>query len=123
VRVVDFFPPELELFAHCTTDLAWDKRSKKQVAENGQPKSRWEWAFVLLLEDAKIPPNTVSEKLRVVVNNDAAQYLLGMNAQEYVFYRLLTSIPTNHSTVSKVTRGYGGSSRRSSSFSGETCSS
>jgi protection-of-telomeres protein 1 len=85
VRVVDFFPPELSLFAHCTSDPAWDKRSKKQVSANGPPKGRWEWAFVLLLEDAKIPPNTVSEKLRVVVNNESAQYLLGMDAQECVF--------------------------------------
>jgi protection-of-telomeres protein 1 len=53
---------------------------------DGQPKSRWEWAFVLLLEDAKVPPNTVSEKLRVVVNNESAQHLLSMNAQECVFY-------------------------------------
>lgn len=37
---------------------------------------------MLLLEDAKIPPNTVSEKLRVVVGNESAQYLLDMDAQE-----------------------------------------
>jgi protection-of-telomeres protein 1 len=87
---VDFFPPELELFAQCTSDPAWEKRAKKQVSATGQPKTRWEWAFVLLLEDAKIPPNTVSEKLRVVVNNESAQYLLSMDAQECVFDSLST---------------------------------
>jgi protection-of-telomeres protein 1 len=39
---------------------------------------------MLLLEDAKVPPNTVSETLRVVVGNDSAQHLLNMDAQEYV---------------------------------------
>lgn len=73
VRVVDFFPPELELFAHHTADPAWDKRGKQD---------RWEWGFILLLEDAKLPDNTVSEKLRVVVSNDAAQFLLDMDARE-----------------------------------------
>lgn len=84
VRVVDFFPPELEMFAHCTSDPAWDKRVKKQDSLSSHKKSRWEWGFILLLEDAKIPPNTVSEKLRVVVGNDSAQCLLNMDAQEYV---------------------------------------
>jgi protection-of-telomeres protein 1 len=82
VRVVDFFPPELDMFSHSTSDPSWDKRSKNQDSLNGQPKGRWEWGFALLLEDAKVPPNTVSEKLRVVVGNDVGQYLLGMNAKE-----------------------------------------
>lgn len=82
VRVIDFFPPEIELFAHCTSDPAWERRSNKPDSRNSTTKVRWEWAFVLLLEDAKVPPNTVSEKLRVVVSNDAAQYLLNMDAQE-----------------------------------------
>lgn len=56
VRAVDFFPPELEYFT--------------------QPhKGRWEWGFVLLLEDAKVPRDTVPQQLRVIVNNDAAQHL------------------------------------------------
>jgi len=82
VRVVDFFPPELELFAHCTSDPSWEKRARKSGPEDSHSKLKWEWGFVLLLEDAKLPPNTVSEKLRVVVNNDAAQHLLNENARE-----------------------------------------
>lgn len=54
----------------------------KKDAADSTTKTRWEWGFVLLVEDAKIPPDTVSEKLRVVVGNDAAQYLLGMDAQK-----------------------------------------
>lgn len=82
VRVVDFFPPELEQFAHSLSNPHWEKRARKPAPNDSSSKPRWEWGFVLLLEDAKIPPNTVSEKLRVVVGNDAAQYLLDMNARE-----------------------------------------
>ncbi|KAJ4984372.1 telomere-binding alpha subunit central domain-containing protein [Stagonosporopsis vannaccii] len=56
VRVVDFFPPELEYFTYSN-------------------KARWEWGFVLLLEDANVPRDTVPQQLRVIVNNDAAQHL------------------------------------------------
>jgi protection of telomeres protein 1 len=65
-------------------DPVWNKRSKKQDSDNSTAKVRWEWGFMLLLEDAKVPPNTVSETLRVVVGNDSAQHLLNMNAKEYV---------------------------------------
>jgi protection-of-telomeres protein 1 len=67
--VVDFFPPELEYFTHSPS---WKPRSKKG----------WEWGFVLLVEDANVPRDTVPEQLRVVVNNDAAQYLGLPNAKE-----------------------------------------
>ncbi|KAF9700311.1 hypothetical protein EKO04_001749 [Ascochyta lentis] len=67
VRVVDFYPPELEYFAHSLNDPSWTSRSKKD--------RRWEWGFVLLVEDANVPRNTVPEQLRVIVNNDAAQHL------------------------------------------------
>ncbi|KAF2126363.1 hypothetical protein P153DRAFT_76106 [Dothidotthia symphoricarpi CBS 119687] len=76
VRVVDFFPPRLELFARSTRDPTWNEKAKAQTPS----KERWEWSFVLLLEDAKPPPNTVSEKLRVVVGNDSGQYLTKLNA-------------------------------------------
>ncbi|KAF1832650.1 hypothetical protein BDW02DRAFT_502533 [Decorospora gaudefroyi] len=82
VRVVDVFPPELQLFAHSTRDPTWTPQQKQQDSTTTRTKERWEWGFVLLLEDAEIPRGTVSEKLRVVVNNDTAQYLLKMNAAD-----------------------------------------
>lgn len=82
VRVVDVFPPKLELFAHATSDPNWNRHAKNPHPQGDVPKERWEWGFVLLLEDAEVPRDTVSEKLRVVVNNSAAQYLLKMNALE-----------------------------------------
>jgi protection-of-telomeres protein 1 len=66
VRVVDFYPPELEYFSHSADDSSWTPRPKHR---------RWEWGFVLLLEDANVPRDTVPEQLRLIVNNDAAQYL------------------------------------------------
>jgi protection-of-telomeres protein 1 len=66
VRVVDFYPPELEYFSHSAEDSSWTPRPKHR---------RWEWGFVLLLEDANVPHDTVPEQLRLIVNNDAAQYL------------------------------------------------
>lgn len=76
VRIVDFYPPELEYFAHSLDDPSWTPRSK---SKSNRP---WEWAFVLLVEDANVPRNTVPEQLRVIVNNDAAQYLGLPNARE-----------------------------------------
>ncbi|CAN9335836.1 unnamed protein product [Alternaria alternata] len=84
VRVVDVYPPELKLFAHSKSDRKWREQSKNQRAADGPTKEIWEWGFVLLLEDASIPRDTVSEKLRVVVNNDAAMFLLGMSAKDII---------------------------------------
>lgn len=81
VRVVDFFPPELELFVHHRSDPKWDKGPKKKEWKTGHSKG-WEWGFVLLLEDANVPAGTVSEKLRVVVGNSVGQGLLKQNALE-----------------------------------------
>ncbi|KAJ4405759.1 hypothetical protein N0V91_005066 [Didymella pomorum] len=66
VRVVDFYPPELEYFSHSADDPSWTPRSKHR---------RWEWGFVLLLEDAHVPRDTVPEQMRLIVNHEAAQYL------------------------------------------------
>jgi protection-of-telomeres protein 1 len=82
VRVVDVFPPELEHFAHSSRDLNWAKHSKKLNSDGTESKERWEWGFVLLLEDAGVPRGSVCEKLRVVVDNSSAQHLLKMNALE-----------------------------------------
>lgn len=76
VRVVDFYPPELEYFARSLNDPTWTERP------NSKKDRPWEWAFVLLLEDANLPRNTVPEQLRVIVDNDAAQYLGLPNARE-----------------------------------------
>ena len=70
------------LFAHSLNDPNWTKHAKKQKMDGTNMRERWEWGFVLLLEDAEPPRDATSEKLRVVVNNNAAQYLLKMDARE-----------------------------------------
>jgi len=82
VRIVDVYPPEIKLFAHSTRDRKWNKHPKRQSSTGTHANEKWEWGFVLLLEDANVPRDTVAEKLRVVVNNEAAQFLLKMNAVE-----------------------------------------
>ncbi|KAI4629333.1 uncharacterized protein J4E87_003597 [Alternaria ethzedia] len=77
---VDVYPPEIKLFAHSTRDRKWNKHPKRQSSNGAHANEKWEWGFVLLLEDANVPRDTVAEKLRVVVNNEAAQFLLKMNA-------------------------------------------
>lgn len=79
--MVDVFPPEVGLFSHSLSDRLWKPRRGDK--SNSRTKDRWEWGFILLLEDADIPPNTVSEKLRVIVANDVGQGLLDQNASEY----------------------------------------
>lgn len=98
---MDVFPPEIELFAHARKDRMWNKRSKNQESNGGHAKIGWEWGFVLLLEDAEIPTNTVSEKLRVVVGNDVGQGLLSQNAMEYV-KATLSRIHANKDVVSRT---------------------
>jgi hypothetical protein len=70
------------MFAHPSNDPGWNKGAKSKDVCNSSTKIRWEWGFILLVEDAKIPPDTVSEKLRLIVGNECAQYLLRMDAQE-----------------------------------------
>ncbi|KAH9877896.1 hypothetical protein J1614_003113 [Plenodomus biglobosus] len=84
VRVVDVYPPELVLFSHSTSDRNWHEKPSKNKPISGKKKELWEWGFVLLVEDAVLPPNTVSEKLRLVVGNIEAQGLLNLkqNAQD-----------------------------------------
>ncbi|KAF2851500.1 hypothetical protein T440DRAFT_65549 [Plenodomus tracheiphilus IPT5] len=84
VRVIDVYPPELVLFSHSTSDRSWYQKPRKNDPNSGKKKERWEWGFVLLVEDAVLPPNTVSEKLRLVVGNLEAQGLLNLkqNAQD-----------------------------------------
>ncbi|KAI8931985.1 hypothetical protein NX059_010881 [Plenodomus lindquistii] len=84
VRVIDVYPPELEMFAHSTSDRRWFQKPSKNHPNSGQKKDPWEWGFVLLVQDAVVPPNTVPETLRLVVGNHEAQGLLGLkqNAQD-----------------------------------------
>ena len=82
VRVVDFFPPDIKYFAHSMSDPGWYPKAKKHDPDSSRIDERWEWSFVLLVEDAHVPPHTVPQQLRVMVGNKEAEGLLKMNAAE-----------------------------------------
>jgi protection-of-telomeres protein 1 len=82
VRVVDFFPPDIKYFAHSMSDPRWYPKAKKHDPGSGRSNDRWEWSFVLLVEDAHVPPHTVPQQLRVIVGNKEAEGLLKMTASE-----------------------------------------
>ncbi|KAF2260150.1 hypothetical protein CC78DRAFT_620447 [Lojkania enalia] len=73
VRVVDFSPSNLEDFTRSTADSTWNT-SMKDI------RPRWEWAFVLLVEDANAPSTTDAPRLPLFLNNDNATHLLKMTA-------------------------------------------
>ncbi|KAF2873569.1 hypothetical protein BDV95DRAFT_489484 [Massariosphaeria phaeospora] len=64
VRVVDYSPKQLEDYARVTSSS----------------RNSWEWAFCLLLEDAKPAAGTTPERLRVVLTNETGECLLNMDA-------------------------------------------
>jgi protection-of-telomeres protein 1 len=82
IRVVDFFPHNLEDFARSMADPDWHTALKGTNSGDIRPSTRWEWGFVLLVESSNIPTGTTPERLRLFVNNPAGQHLLNMNASE-----------------------------------------
>ncbi|KAF2205657.1 hypothetical protein GQ43DRAFT_361865 [Delitschia confertaspora ATCC 74209] len=85
VRVVDFKPDNLEDFAQSLANPSYNDLPTDSSYEDwdSTPK-KWEWAFALLLEDAQPTrdPGTPPSRMRVVVSNDAAEYLLKMDATD-----------------------------------------
>jgi hypothetical protein len=84
-RVVDFWPSQLEDFARPVT-IVQDDGSHSNSQDYSMASIQtptWEWAFVLLVEDAdKPPPGQISTRMNLVVTNKEAEYLLKLNATE-----------------------------------------
>lgn len=83
LRVVDFSPSLLD-FTRSMADPAWNKSIQKPGAKDKRRDDRWQWAFVLLVEEADVSAGSTPERFPLFVNNDAGQYLLNMSAVEYV---------------------------------------
>lgn len=83
-RVVDFYPPKLEDFAHSLDDDGYndcpDPEDASTMDIDGTPSSRWEWAFWLLLEDTKKNSTGQHERIKVLVAGLDADYLLKLDA-------------------------------------------
>lgn len=111
VRVIDFFPPNLEGFAvpyNSDNDILYHAvESTDLTEENGENqidtedesnigKNEWEWRFCLLVEDGgpgvpRIAPGQNRERLHLFVAGRDAEFLLDMDAVKYVPIRIPTS--------------------------------
>ncbi|PSK42871.1 hypothetical protein B9Z65_6825 [Elsinoe australis] len=82
VRVVDFYPPQLEDFAAIAQNLS----DGTNVSEDGMDidSSDWEWNFFLLVEDSvrlkTTTKNREGQQTWLHVSNMDAQYLLDLDA-------------------------------------------
>ncbi len=91
VRVVDYAPSRIEDFAVWRRETEFDMLSDYSGGEEtdneedmrsfkngkGFARKKWEWRFWLQLEDAN--PKGPKERLWVIVDNYAAQGLLGLD--------------------------------------------
>ncbi|KAL5606145.1 hypothetical protein BROUX41_006087 [Berkeleyomyces rouxiae] len=95
VRIVDFQPHDVRDFTQSRilfkdgqpVNNSDDEESDDEEGDSKIPfnpalmKESWEWAFRLKLQDARVmPANHVPSFVWVNVNNDSAEYLLGMDA-------------------------------------------
>ena len=89
VRVVDYFPSDLENFTHCLDHSSYNDHSSQlddpspmDVDDSSLLPSRWEWAFYLLVEDARPNPGEAAITMPLLVAGKDADYLLKIDATE-----------------------------------------
>lgn len=81
IRVVDFFPPNLEDFA-VPEEPDQDSSEDGELDTSSDPKNftSWEWRFCLLVENATPPgPGVPNERMRLFVSGPDAECLLGVD--------------------------------------------
>lgn len=80
VRVVDYFPDQIENFAIPCSETEIDGSiDKSELDDNSiSVKNKWEWRFSLHLEDASNTKIQNKERVWVIVDNNAAQDLLNI---------------------------------------------
>lgn len=129
VRIVDFFPTDLAQFAvrlpkpsefdalsdHEPSDSDSDTSSQisprggNGMTEEDEDERKWEWRFGLVLEDAseeKIPKSEERASMEVYVAEQDAEFLLKLDAEEYVYPILVLSLPpTPYPYLSSYPRG------------------
>ncbi|ORY03214.1 hypothetical protein BCR34DRAFT_591641 [Clohesyomyces aquaticus] len=77
VRVVDFSPGFLQQFTRSMADCNWNTALQSVEPNDRKRDDRWEWAFVLLVEDINVPAGATPERLRLFVTGQDAEKLLG----------------------------------------------
>ena len=116
--MVGFFPPRLEDFAvrykvseydvlsdesgsesENSSSSSEDDQSRNAGDHNGKRDTQWAWRFCLLLEDASpgARKGEQRERMKVYVADNDAQFLLKMDAEEYVL--LLFSVEPRCATI------------------------
>lgn len=90
-RVIDFFPPNIEDFAVPADPGDSEETSDQEMGDaddmfaNQDNGPGWVWRFCLLLEDPNPPPPGQSrEFMKCFVSGQDAEYLLRLDATEYV---------------------------------------
>lgn len=79
VRVVDMWPLKLENFTRSLGDPQFNPLDS--AARREELKHKFEWSFVILVEDA-VPTATTPERLLLTIGNEQGQNLLKMDAVE-----------------------------------------
>ncbi|KAI5461183.1 hypothetical protein BGZ63DRAFT_486707 [Mariannaea sp. PMI_226] len=91
VRVVNFRPSKLEEFSYPRKSSEFDILSDNDESDSDSESDNdlmtdftavrnWQWRFYLELEDAAVPPHEEKKRVWVAVDNQAAQYLLNLDA-------------------------------------------
>ncbi|PFH56151.1 hypothetical protein XA68_16974 [Ophiocordyceps unilateralis] len=90
VRVINFEPSQLEQFSRpwkvsdldALSDNEPDSDADSWASGQEDSKMSWEWRFYLELEDATPPDGQVKKTMWVLVDNQAAQCLLNLDATD-----------------------------------------
>ncbi|KAF2138803.1 uncharacterized protein K452DRAFT_255690 [Aplosporella prunicola CBS 121167] len=88
LRVVDYYPHNLEDFAHPLFDDTYNNVEPEVTDDSpvemfSQSPPLWEWAFYLLVEDARQPPGATSPtRMRLLVADKDAEHLLKLDAKD-----------------------------------------
>jgi protection of telomeres protein 1 len=86
VRVTDFWPDRLEDFARPINDFSHSNNPEEEVEsvsiQDHVHNKRYEWAFMLLLEDASNEGSNRSDVMPILVAHEDAEYLLKLDACE-----------------------------------------
>ncbi|KAM4056090.1 ssDNA-binding domain of telomere protection protein [Hirsutella rhossiliensis] len=89
VRVVDFMPSHLEDFSRPRKVSEYDSLSDHESESESEAEATtsaattaWEWRFYLELEDAVVRPGQQKKRFWVLVDNQAAQCLMDLDASD-----------------------------------------
>ena len=128
VRVADYWPEKLEDFTYYNDAEAAPSTLSSDEITPSQFVSTWEWDFFLQIEDAAKPAtkDQPSTKLWTHVTNEAAQYLLKMDATDLTrdgtaIHTLREKLFLLWGNLEEVTSGTATSSQQVSNQAFECC--